>query len=147
GEFVQDIVKVVVHVQAQKNWDADSPGSAGVNTRVIPLTRPYGLQPGAVFQARFTHSFGKQEPNPLAGIPVEVERYNPTRPKNLPADDHITRTLKTDPNGVATTALLGPGWWAITGLVGNGSRLHNGKQYPIRLRATLWVHVDEKIGN
>jgi uncharacterized GH25 family protein len=151
GEFVQDIVKVVVHVQAQKNWDADSPGA---HAKVVPLTRPYGLQPGVVFQARFFHgerkvtgSFSKKEPNPLAGILVEIERFNAKPPQKLPPDEHITRTVKTDPNGVVTCTLPEPGWWAITGQTDGGTLEHKGKQHPRRLRTTLWVHVDEKIGN
>src|SRR5262249_29163456 len=45
GEFLQDVVKVVLHVQAQKGWDAPVRGEF----EVMPLTRPYGLQPGMVF--------------------------------------------------------------------------------------------------
>src|SRR5207244_11331129 len=47
-EFLQDTVKVILHVQAQKGWDADPDRQF----RIVPLTRPYGLQPGAVFQAQ-----------------------------------------------------------------------------------------------
>ncbi len=45
-DYIQDTVKVVLHVQAQKGWDAD----AGL-LELVPLTRPYGLSPGMVFQA------------------------------------------------------------------------------------------------
>src|SRR5438552_5089577 len=45
--FFQDTVKVVLHVQAQKGWDA----AAEIPLQLTPLTRPYGLQPGMVFQA------------------------------------------------------------------------------------------------
>src|SRR4051812_3002478 len=51
GEFVEDMVKVVVHVQAQINWDAEDPSRPDLHVR--PLTRPYGLQPGMVFQTQF----------------------------------------------------------------------------------------------
>ena len=47
-EFLQDMVKVVLHVQAQKGWDA----TAGQAFEMVPLTRPYGLQPSMVFQRR-----------------------------------------------------------------------------------------------
>ena len=46
-EFLQDNVKVVLHVQAQKGWD-DAP-HAGF--QLTPLTRPYGLEPGMAFRA------------------------------------------------------------------------------------------------
>jgi hypothetical protein len=50
-EFLQDSVKVVLHVQAQKGWDAVA-GLAGSGLELVPLTRPYGLQPGIAFQAQ-----------------------------------------------------------------------------------------------
>src|SRR4051794_24088443 len=36
--FLEDTVKVTVHVQAQKLWDA----AAGARFELVPLTRPYG---------------------------------------------------------------------------------------------------------
>src|SRR5262249_32186824 len=104
-EFFHDTVKVVLHVQAQKGWDA----VVGQGFEITPLTRPYGLQPGMVFQAQALLD-GKPAPRAL----VEVERYNATPPKQLPADEHITRTVRTDPNGVATCTLTEAGWWGIT---------------------------------
>jgi cobalt/nickel transport protein len=135
-EFLQDVVQVVLHVQAQKGWDA----VANSTFRVVPLTRPYGLQPGMVFQAQW----GLQE-KPLAGALVEIERYNPTAPKVLPPDEQITRTAKTDANGVVTSTLTEAGWWCLTASDAQGSLERNGKAYPLRRRATLWVFVDEKV--
>ncbi len=155
--IVMDVAKAVLHVQAQKNWDADAVqggiGKLWMGLWMRPLTRPYGLQPGTVFQTQLLSStvsgFDTGEkskgPTPLAGALVEVERFNPAPPKQLPADEHITRTLKTDPNGVATCTLQSPGWWAITGQIDGGVSKHNGKDYPVRYRTTFWVHVDEKI--
>jgi cobalt/nickel transport protein len=145
-EFVQDTVKVVLHVQAQKGWDADT----GRQFKIVPLTRPYGLQPGMVFQAQVLglakpglgQPLGKVEP--LAGALVEVERFNPTPPAKLPPDEHITRTVKTDPSGVVTTTLPEAGWWAITAQRDGGQRAREGKMYPLRERVTLWVWVDAK---
>jgi uncharacterized GH25 family protein len=143
-EFWQDTVKVVLHVQAQKGWDRDSKG----DFQWSPLTRPYGLQPGMVFQAKIPVVIqGGRQPQ---GIPVhyEIERYNTGAPKILPPDEQITRTGKTDQNGVATCTLPESGWWALTGLrtsVGDPKMLeHDGKMYSLRERSTLWVYVDEK---
>jgi cobalt/nickel transport protein len=133
-EFLQDTVKVVLHVQAQKGWDAN----AGQTLEMVPLTRPYGLQAGMVFQAQ-----ALVEGKPLARALVEIERYNPTAPKELPPDEQITRTAKTDPNGIVTCTLAEPGWWCLTAQRMNGQREHRGKNYPVRQRATLWVYVDE----
>ena len=133
-EFYQDIVKMVLHVQAQKGWET----SADQVLEWLPLTRPYGLQPGMVFQAQIL-----AEQKPLGGTLVEIEKYNPAPPKQLPPDEHITRTARSDPNGTVTTKLPEAGWWCLTAHRENGRREHNGKMYPIRQRATLWVYVDE----
>src|SRR5262249_13825031 len=81
---------------------------------------------------------------PLAGALVEVERFNPTPPKELPPDEQITRTVKTDPNGVATCTLTEPGWWCLTAQTDGGRLRHEGKPYPLRRRAPLGVFGDEK---
>src|SRR5262245_59773292 len=137
-EFLQDTVKVVLHVQAEKDWDA----ATGNGIDLVPLTRPYGLQAGMVFQVQATAA-GK----PLAGAVVEIERYNPVPPKELPPDEHITRTAKTDPNGVVTCNLPEPGWWGITAQQNVGQRERNGKKYPVRQRATFWVFVDDRVAS
>jgi cobalt/nickel transport protein len=135
-EFLEDTVKVVLHVQAQKGWDAE----ADRQFQIVPLTRPYGLQPGAVFQARaFTGG-----PDRLGGAPVEIERFNAERPAKLPPDEFRTLTAKTDPNGVVTVSLPEVGWWSITAQRDGGRRTVNGKTGPVRQRVTLWVWVDEK---
>jgi len=145
SEFLQDTVKVVLHVQAQKGWDAKSRD----DFEFVPLTRPYGLRPGMVFQAEI-YDMSKRTKNmlesaraPLADRLVEVEHYNAAPPKELPPDEHITRTVKTDPNGIVTTTLTEPGWWCLTTVHAKRLREKDGKMYPIRERSTLWVFVDE----
>jgi cobalt/nickel transport protein len=130
-EFFQDTVKTVLHVQAQKGWDE----AVTRDFEPIPLTRPYGLQPGMVFQAQVKGT---------AGALVEVERYNAAPPKELPPDEFITRSVKSDPGGVATCTLTDPGWWAATTLTVLSQREREGRKYPILRRATFWVFVDEK---
>jgi cobalt/nickel transport protein len=133
-EFLHDSVKVIVHVQAQRGWDART----GQDFEMSPLTRPYGLEPKAVFQAQALWH-GKPLPNAL----VQIERYNARPPSELPPDEKITRTAKTDPNGVVTCTLTSAGWWCITAEKLEGRRERNGKPYPVRRRATLWVFVDD----
>lgn len=139
GEFLQDTVKLVLHVQAQKGWDA----VAG-DFELVPLTRPYGLRAGMVFQ---TETAIRQEQGRIAEngkrMMVEIERYNAEPPKKLPPDEHITRTVRLDSKGVATTSLNEPGWWCLTVSRPQGTRMRDGKSYPLRQRATLWVFVDE----
>jgi cobalt/nickel transport protein len=155
-EYWQDRVRVVLHVQTQKGWD----GTTGDDRmEMVPLTRPYGLQPGMVFQAqalgRWDFPVGSSKdrqgrgemplPNtPLAKTLVEIERYSPTPPKELPADEHITRAARTDPNGVVTCTLNEPGWWCIAAQRELGTQEREGKEYTMRGRAIHWVFVDEK---
>ena len=143
-ETIQDTVKVIVHVQAQKGWDGRSDEAFGCK----PMTRPYGLLPGAVFQVAYTGRLKKGEKplEPLFAydLLVEVERYNPTPPKVLPADEFITRTVKTDHYGVATTNLPEAGWWSLTATRRNSEKVtFGGKEVEVKRRATLWVHVDK----
>ena len=134
-EFWQDSVKVVYHVQTQKGWDA----ATGQDLEWVPLTRPYGLQAGMVFQAK-----ALVDGKPLGGAMVEIERYNSTVPKELPDDEQITRRVKTDPNGIVTCTLTEAGWWCLSAHCDAGKRERNGKMYPVRQRAIFWVHVDDQ---
>ena len=144
-EFLQDNVKVVLHVQAQKAWD----GLVRGGFEWKPLTRPYGLEPGMVFQAQLTGPVVNfnQPFNPVAGSLVEIEHYHPAPPKTIPADEYCTRTAKTDPNGVVTGTLTDPGWWCLAAAQDAGMKDHDGKSYPVRERSIFWVHVDEKIAD
>jgi cobalt/nickel transport protein len=133
--FFQDTVKVVLHVEDQDGWD----GGAGQSFEFLPLTRPYGLQPGLVFQAQLMSA-----EKPVPARLVEMERYNPTPPAELPADEQITRTAKTDPNGVVTCTLPEAGWWSLTAQRKGGQKERDGKMHEVRQRTTLWVFVDDK---
>jgi uncharacterized GH25 family protein len=157
-EYWQDRVKVVLHVQAQKGWDATTGDD---KMELIPLSRPYGLEPGIVFQAQALgrlESRADSQPDaerkvdsairtsslPLPKALVEIERYSSSPPKALPPDEQITRTAKTDPNGVVTCTLTEPGWWCIAAHRDFGTQERDGKEYPIRQRAIHWVFVDDK---
>jgi cobalt/nickel transport protein len=134
-EFLLDTVKVALHVQIQRGWDRP----VGAALEMVPLTRPYGLEPGTAFQAQALAG-GKA----LAGALVEVEHYHAAPPKDLPPDEQMTRTAKTDPNGVVTCTLGVPGWWAITVQTDGGKAKHDGAEFPVRRRSTLWVFVDDR---
>jgi cobalt/nickel transport protein len=139
-EFLQDTVRVVVHVQAQKGWDRRS-SNHGID--ITPLTRPYGLQPGMVFQAILENHQLNPTKEAVMNALVEIERYNSKPPKELPPDEQMTRTAKTDPKGVVTCTLTEPGWWCVAGNLTEGERERDGKKYPIRQRAIHWVYVDD----
>jgi uncharacterized GH25 family protein len=147
-KFFQDTVRVTLHVLTQKGWDVVGwPGGTDF-FGLAPLTRPYGLRPGMVFQAQVWAApepgAATREPVPFCRGLVEIERYNPAPPRELPADEFITRTVRTDPNGVATGTLPEAGWWALTAVRDGTPRERNRKKYPVERRATFWVFVDEK---
>jgi uncharacterized GH25 family protein len=143
--FIRDVCRVVIHVEAQKGWDLAH--SRDDEFTAVPMTRPYGLRAGTVFQTRIQ---SRDSVQPVAHL-VEVERYNPIPPKVLPPDEHITLSLKTDLSGVATCSLPDPGWWAITATrqLALGKKAEtkerDGKPYPVVDRATIWVPVDDKL--
>jgi len=140
--FLRDTARVTIHVEAQKGWDARS--AKATQFAIAPLTRPYALRPGTVFQAAV---------QPADGVShlVEVERFNPQPPPALPPDEFITTAVKTDPNGTATCTLPDPGWWALTAIrrypaeAKTPTRERDGKAYPVIERATLWVLVEERV--
>jgi uncharacterized GH25 family protein len=143
GEWWQDVVKAVLHVQAQKGWE-----QTVREFEFQPMTRPYGLLPGMVFLAQISQQAkGVGGVAPLAGSLVEVERYNAAAPKELPPDELITRAVRTDLRGVVTTTLTDPGWWALTTTRMAGTREHKGKEQPLRQRSTLWVFVEDRAGS
>ena len=90
-EFLQDNVKVVLHVQAQKGWD----GAVHTEFELMPLTRPYGLEPGMAFRAELQDPEGRPNAraailrNPLAGA-VGRDRALSRRPAQ---DDPGRRVL------------------------------------------------------
>ncbi len=123
GRAVVDHVKLILHVQAQRGWDA----VVGHPVELVPLTRPYGIPVGASFRARvLVH--GK----PLGGLDVAVEARNAIAPDPLPPDELITRIEKTDDLGVFATTLDRPGWWLLA--VDHESE-------GTHTRGCLWVHV------
>jgi uncharacterized GH25 family protein len=123
-----DTVKVVIHVETQKSWQQSAKLDAD-SFEIQPLTRPYGIRSGMVFRAAVENA---RDRGPVKDVLVEIERYNPTPPKELPPDEHITYAVRTDAAGVAASTLPEPGWWCITAV---------GEKH----RCTLWVYVDGKL--
>lgn len=135
GGFVQDELKVLVRVQAQRGWD--HPTQQAVE--LLPLTRPYGLKPGFAFKARAL-MHGK----PLADTQVEIEKLNPTPPAEIPDDDAlVTQVARTDSHGYVVCTLDESGWWGLMITTQDGSKDREGKTWPVLRRGILWVHVED----
>jgi len=128
---LKDVIKVVLHVQTQNGWDRRAVTAKTAMIETSPLTRPYAIVAGSAFQIEADEP-AEGERKALAGMTVEVERYNAAPPKVLPADEFITRTARTTRAGSATVTLPDAGWWAITCIRDTKEQRH---------RCTLWVEV------
>lgn len=132
--FIVHYAKVVVNsLGVEDGWDEE----VGLKTEIVPLTRPYGLWTGNVFQG-----IVKLDGKPIPGAEVEVEYYNEDGRIKAPADPMITQVVKTDPNGMFTYAMPKAGWWAFGALNTDKRKMkHKGKGKSVEIGAVLWVKV------
>jgi cobalt/nickel transport protein len=134
--FIVHYTKVVVHALGfQEGWDEE----IGLKTEIIPLTRPYGMWAGNVFQG-IVKAFGK--PVPYAEIEVE---YLAGGKVEAPAEPFVTQVIKADQNGVFTYACPKAGWWGFAALSEDRVKMKHsdGKEYPVEIGALLWIKVYE----
>ena len=135
--FIVHYTKVVVDAFGmEEGWDAE----IGLKTEIIPLTRPYGLWAGNVFQGVVMVN-GK----PAPGTEVEVEYYNEDGTIEAPADPFVTQVVKADENGVFTYAMPRAGWWGFAGLNTDDETITHtdGKTYEVEIGAVLWVKTHD----
>ena len=134
--FIVHYTKVVVNgFGMELGWDAE----IGLKTEIMPLTRPYGLYAGNLFQGLVLVD-GK----PAAYTEVEVEYYNDKDLYTAPAGPYITQVIKTDVNGLFSYAMPKAGWWGFAALSEDEKTMKNpegGKQYPVEIGALIWVQV------
>lgn len=134
--FIVHYTKTVVSAfGVDDGWDAD----LGVKTEIIPLSKPYGLYSGNVFQG-IVKLDGKVVPY----AEVEVEFYNKTNQYEAPTDYMITQTIKADQNGVFTYAAPWAGWWGFAALSTADYKLKkDGKDKDVEIGAVIWVKFQE----
>jgi len=135
-KFIVHYTKVCVNALGlEEGWDEP----VGLETEIVPLTRPYGLWTGNVFTGQVLLN-GK----PVPYAEVEVEYLNET-PGNIaivkaPADPYVTQVVKADQNGVFTYAMPKPGWWGFAALSEASWKLkHDGEPKPVEIGAVFWV--------
>lgn len=134
--FIIHYTKVIVNALGkEEGWDAE----VGLKTEIVPLTRPYGLWAGNVFQG-----IVKVDGKPVPYAEVEVEYYNEGGKVKAPAEPYITQVIKADANGVFTYAMPKAGWWGFAALsTANFKLKHEDKEYPVEIGAVLWVKTRE----
>ncbi len=132
--FIVHYTKVVVNsLGVEESWGEE----VGLKTEIVPLTRPYGLWTGNVFQG-----IVKVNGKPASGTEVEVEYYNKEGKIKAPADPMVTQVIKADPNGVFTYAMPKAGWWGFAALNMDEQKMkHNGQEKSVEIGAVLWVKV------
>lgn len=130
--FIIHYTKVIVNALGlEEGWDAE----IGLKTEIVPLTRPYGLWTGNVFQG-----IVKVDGKPVPHAEVEVEYYNEGGRVRPPAEPYITQVIKADQNGIFTYAMPKAGWWGFAALnTADYAMAHEGKKYPVEIGAVLWV--------
>lgn len=134
--FIVHYTKVIVSAFGlEEGWDEE----IGLKTEIVPLTRPYGLWAGNVFQGVV-----KVDGRPVPYAEVEVEYYNQDGKVKAPDDPYITQVIKADSNGVFIYAMPREGWWGFAALSTADFKLeHGGKKYPVEIGAVLWVKTRE----
>ena len=134
--FIIHYTKVIVNALGlEVGWDEE----VGLKTEIVPLTRPYGLWTGNVFQGIVKV---KGEVVPYAE--VEVEYYNQDGKVKWPADSMITQVIKADQNGVFTYAMPRAGWWGFAALNEDEEKIkHDGEEKSVEIGAVLWVKTHD----
>ena len=134
--FIIHYTKTVVAAFGDdEGWDAE----IGLKTEIIPLSKPFGLYAGNVFQG-----IVKLDGKPVPFAEVEVEYYNIDQKYTAPTDYMITQTIKADGNGVFTYAAPVSGWWGFAALNAAEYKLpHEGIEKDVELGAVIWVYFHE----
>jgi cobalt/nickel transport protein len=128
--FIVHYTKTVVTAFGDdEGWDEE----LGLKTEIVPLSKPFGLYTGNVFQG-----IVKLDGNPVPHAEVEVEYYNESGQYTAPTDYMVTQTIKADANGVFTYAAPKAGWWGFAAL-----NTSDGKEKDIELGAVIWVQFHD----
>jgi cobalt/nickel transport protein len=118
---------VVTTFGDDEGWDQE----IGLKTEIVPLSKPYGLYAGNVFQG-----IVKLDGKPVPFCEVEVEYYNKDGKAQAPTDYMVTQTIKADVNGVFTYAAPKAGWWGFAALNTSDKKI---KGKDVEIGAVLWV--------
>ncbi len=137
--FIVHYTKTIVAAFGDdEGWDDE----LGLKTEIIPLSKPFGLYAGNVFQG-----IVKLHGKPVPYAQVEIEYYNQAKNAAAPTDYMITQTIKADKNGVFTYAAPKSGWWGFAALstvntLAGKKMMHNGEEKDIEIGAVIWVKFE-----
>jgi cobalt/nickel transport protein len=130
--FIVHYTKTVVTAFGDdEGWDKE----IGLKTEIVPLSKPFGLYTGNVFQG-----IVKLDGKPVPYAEVEVEYYNQDGKSEAPTDYMVTQTIKADQNGVFSYAVPKAGWWGFAALNTSDEKMkHKGQNKDIEIGAVIWV--------
>ncbi|MGA6926600.1 MAG: DUF4198 domain-containing protein [Desulfosarcina sp.] len=136
--FIVHYTKVCVNALGLEDaWDQP----VGLETEIVPLTRPYGLWTGNLFTGRVLL---KGRPVPFAEVEVEYLNQSPDNPSivQAPADAYITQVVKADADGVFSYAMPRAGWWGFAALNEADWKLkHDNQEKGVEIGAVFWVRT------
>jgi cobalt/nickel transport protein len=134
--FIVHYTKVVVPAFGdEEGWDK----KVGQKFEIVPLTRPFGLYAGNVFQG-IVMLDGKRMPFAA----VEIEFYNQEEKAEAPNEYLVTQVVKTDRNGVFTYAVPKAGWWGFAALTTADFKLKkDGKDKAVEIGGVIWVYFHD----
>ena len=137
--FIIHYTKTVVTAFGDdEGWDRE----LGLKTEIVPLSKPFGLYTGNVFQG-----IVKVNGKPVDFAEVEVEYYNLDRRAKAPTPYMIAQTIKADANGVFTYAVPKSGWWRFAALNTADFQLkHQGVNKDVEIGAVIWVNFSASRG-
>ena len=136
--FIIHYTKVCIDALGlEEGWDAE----LGLETEIVPLTRPYGLWTSNVFTGIVKV---KGKPVPYAEVEVEYLNESAGNPHKVeaPADPYVTQVIKADQNGVFSYAMPRAGWWGFAALnEASWTMKHQGEDKSIEIGAVYWVRT------
>jgi len=123
----------------EEGWDQP----VGLETEIVPMTRPYGLWTGNLFTGQVLL---KGKPVPFAEVEIEYLNESPgnTGVVVAPSDPFVTQVVKADANGVFSYAMPRAGWWGFAALNEADWKLkHDGEEKGVEIGAVYWVHTQD----
>lgn len=136
-KFIIHYTKTVVSAFGlEEGWDE----MVGFPIEIKPLTRPYGLWSGNVFQGQVLMN-GKPVPN----AEIEITYDNKGGMVGSPAEVFNIQVVMADKNGIFTYAMPKAGWWGFAALEEAENKLKDpdGNEKPIEIGAVIWVHATD----
>jgi cobalt/nickel transport protein len=133
--FIQHFTKTYVAAYgSDEGWDQ----MLGYPVEIEPLSRPFGLWAGNMFQGVVT-----RDGAPVPFAEVEVEFFSPDGSVFAPDELMVTQTVKADGSGVFSYVTPWAGWWGFAALLeGPETIAFDGEEKGVEQGAVIWVHFE-----